>query len=346
MKMRVKTLAAAVALGCVMSATASAAEIYGKMHMSIDSSKDGVADSKTSISSNSSRIGFKGEHDTGGVMTVVWQIELGMDPDIAKYGSSFRNTYAGFKTSHGTMVFGHHDTPYKSLGVAWNVFDDSVGGQRAMLGASSQDQNQLNQRAKNAALYTHTFAGVAVQAMYATDAEDTSGGSVDAPDEMYSVSAATKVAGLSLSGAYVNWDSRDGIDSLNGTRVAASYDLGDVELGVIYEVTDTTDSASKQWNRNVMGANAVYNRGARSFRIQYLQASSSDLAGDDSASKLSVGVFQELDKQTSVYLAYGATTNAATAQFNAVDGGHGDEVVASAAGKSPSAMSMGMIYKF
>ena len=56
-------------------------------------------------------------------------------------------------------------------------------------------------------------------------------------------------------------------------------------------------------------------------------------------------MFHKLDKKAQVYLAYGATDNDANAQFQAVDGGHGDEVK-TVNGGNPSALTLGMIYKF
>jgi len=50
-------------------------------------------------------------------------------------------------------------------------------------------------------------------------------------------------------------------------------------------------------------------------------------------------------KQTELYLAYAATSNDTNAKFQAVDGGHGDEVK-TVWGGSPSSFSAAPVYKF
>jgi len=337
-----------------------ALNIYGKLHLSADvSDTDGlVAGSDASISSNSSRLGFKGKHDTKKGVAVVWQLESEIRPDSSNetdkketIAIASRNSYVGLKGSFGTVVFGHHDTPYKTVGSKWGIFGDSVGERRAILGASATDNNKLNQRGKNAVLYMNKFGNVEFQAMYAADALDSSTGAVDNNDnDMTSVAIMYKEGPLSLAVAQESWsnltvNSSDPASEIDGLRVSASYKFADAKVGAIYETTDGTAGVSDQWTRDVMGFNAAYKVDSTTYKLQYLQADDYEGQADSGATKTSVGVFNKLDKQTEVYLAYAVTDNDINAKFQAVDGGHGDEVK-TVNGGSPSSLSAGLVYKF
>ena len=63
------------------------------------------------------------------------------------------------------------------------------------------------------------------------------------------------------------------------------------------------------------------------------------------ASKIGLGVYRKLDKTAKVYIAYGSVDNDTGATFQAVDGGHGDEVKTTTGG-DPSSLSVGIEYKF
>ena len=63
------------------------------------------------------------------------------------------------------------------------------------------------------------------------------------------------------------------------------------------------------------------------------------------ANQLAVGVFNKLDKVTQVYAVYTSTDNDSNAQYQGIDGGHGDELE-TVAGGNPSALSVGIVYKF
>src|SRR5574337_505051 len=122
-------------------------EIYGAAKLSVDmiktdSKTDGADRTLNRISSNSSRIGFKGAEDLGDGLSGVMQLELGVNSDgsqtsvVSSISSATTNTTTGATTvktksanidkityrnsyvglSHkavGTVLLGIHDTPYK-----------------------------------------------------------------------------------------------------------------------------------------------------------------------------------------------------------------------------------------
>lgn len=322
--------------------------VYGKLHLSVDvSDTDGlVTTDGASVSSNSSRLGFKGKHELESGMAFVWQLESEIKPDETGTTLLSRNSYAGLSGNFGRLVLGHHDTPYKTLGSKWGIFGDSVGERRAILGASATNGNKLNQRGKNAILYTNKYGNVELQAMYATDAQDSATGAVDNNDnDMTSVAVVYNEGPISLAVAQESWSSLESYGEVDGLRVSAAYKFGAAKVGAIYESTDGTAGVSDQWTRDVMGVNAAYKVDSTTFKFQYLQADDYEGQTDSGATKTSVGVFDKLDKQTEVYLAYAVTENDANAKYQAVDGGHGDEVK-TVNGGSPNSVSAGLVYKF
>lgn len=352
--MKKKNLALALAVSSLFAAPSvyavqvagDALEIYGKWHMSVDfSDDDSAAGSNTSISSNSSRLGFKGKYDIEGKgMAAVWQIESEIRPDQGDDPWAHRNSFVGVQGNFGTVVFGLHDTPFKTVAGKWDMFGDTVGDRRAILGANHADNNQMDQRGKNAILYTNKFGSVEVQAMYSADGLDSTPKNLDNNDnDMTSVAVLYHEGPLSLAAAHEDWNNLK-TDEVKGTRVSVGYSFGATKVGAIFESIDS--STADKWSRNAMGINASYNTGATTFKAQFLNADDSDDASSTGATMTTLGVFNKLDKQTDVYLAYTQTSNDDNAAFAAVDGGHGDKVIPTANGASPSSLSAGFMYKF
>jgi len=323
--------------------------VYGKLHVSVDGSyTDGLppTGSNVSISSNSSRLGFKGQHAMDNGMTVLWQIESELNPAESGGTWASRNSYAGIKGDFGTVRLGYFDTPFKVVGGNWDLFGDTIADRRAILGAGAIDGNKLNNRGKNGLEYKNTFGAVELRALYSTDGADSNPGAIDNNDnDMTSIAVMYNEGPLSLALGYENWQNLDGsFGAVDATRVSAGYRIDELKLGAIYETTN--GDTSVQWSRNVMGVNAAYKLMAdTTLKLQYLSAGDYDTVSDSGATMVSLGAAKKLDKQTEVYLAYTTTSNDTNAKYQAVDGGHGDEVK-TVLGGSPRAFSAGMTYKF
>ncbi len=355
--MNKKFIAASVAAAILLPASSVYAakilddklEIYGKVHVSIDSSNrddPSVSSEGMGVSSNSSRLGFKGQLPAGS-MKFIYQVESEIRFDEGKSGSTLagRNTYAGLKGSFGQIIAGQYDTPFKTVASKWGLFGDSVGERRAILGASYSDGNQLNERAKNAIMYTFKTKTLRFDAMYANDPEKkTSGGTDNTDKNMLSIGLRYKSGPLWLGIASESWEGQSKAGNVDAVRVGAKYKFGMAQIGVFYETIDSANKA--QWNRDATGLNAKFKISKTTdIRAQYLVVDDADGTTDTGATKVSFGIFHKLDKKAQVYIAYGSTDNDANAKFQAVDGGHGDEVK-TVNGGNPSAISLGLIYKF
>lgn len=342
------TLTAPLTVGAVQLAGEKLI-VYGKLHVSIDQSDQddpSVNNDGMSISSNSSRLGFKGKLPLKNGMQVIWQAEQEVRWDDGSQGSfANRNSYLGLASGAHSLRAGVYDTPFKTVASKWGLFGDSVGERRAMLGASYNNGNKLNTRPDNSVMYQFQNDSLKIQAMYAVDPEDKKTGAIDDNDRsVMSVGMWWKLNKLKLSAAYSDWNKHSSMGNGSTLRAAAQFSLASHQLGVIFE--DINPDAVNQWDRNAYGVNWKWKfLGHSDLRAQYILVADAANSANTSARKIGVGVFHQLDKKAELYVAYATTDNASNAAFQAVDGGHGDEVK-TINGGSPSSVSLGMVYKF
>ena len=356
--MKKNILASAVALALIVPVSANAVEvagdalvIYGKIHVSVDAPDTDIPNDTTtqdvSVSSNSSRLGFKGKHKMGDSgLTAVYQLEQEVSVGSGSAGTfTTRNSFVGVKGSFGRFIAGKHDTPFKTVGSKWGVFGDSVGERRSVLGAKSSGGNTMNQRAENAIMWSKKFGDLKAMVMYSADASDDDQNVVDTKgDTVASVGVLYKGKNTPFyfGAAYEDWDQLKGSET-DGYRIMLGYKAGFGKLGFIYEdITSKNDAL----DRSVYGVNGVFKVGSgMDIRAQVLVADDSKAGPDTGATRVSLGLFKQFDKQTQLYAAYGQTDNDPNAKYQGVDGGHGDEVK-TVNGGTPSAFSVGMVYKF
>lgn len=158
----VTTLAGA----CMLASPAQALElnVYGVGHLSADSVDDGT-DSGTNVASNTSRLGFRGNHDLGNGLKAVFQIESGVDltgqggndgnggpaGEPSHVFTAARDSYAGVAGGFGMVIAGKLGGLNQWL-YDYNLFGDQVGDLGNVWGASG-----LPGRVTNAVHYTPDF---------------------------------------------------------------------------------------------------------------------------------------------------------------------------------------------
>jgi predicted porin len=155
-------LAIAIAAAVAAPSAFAAATVYGVAHMSANSFSsvsDGASTPAstglTSMSSNSSRLGVKGDEDLGGGLKAIYQMEFGVAMDGNTDGGanangngttnlasgattnnnfmSLRNTFVGLGGGFGTVLAGRHDSMIKMTGRKYDLFGDQIGNNRNIL---------------------------------------------------------------------------------------------------------------------------------------------------------------------------------------------------------------------
>src|SRR6266481_2796144 len=130
------------------------------------------------VSSNTSKIGFKGKEDLGDGLYSIWQIETQVNFDDSSTnpqggGLGSRNTYGGLTSDHfGTIRLGRYDTPYKVSTGKFDLFGDTLFDTRALTGGAPGISSAVafDGRPTNTVNYLcPSFNGFTVNAAYAAE---------------------------------------------------------------------------------------------------------------------------------------------------------------------------------
>jgi predicted porin len=114
---------------------------------------------ESGISSNTTKIGVKGNLPFTGETDFVYQVEQFVDLDSnERVDFSTRNTYLGISGDFGQVLIGRYDSPFKLVSSRYSVLSDTIGDRRAILGASATSGNRLNLRADNMILWRNKTA--------------------------------------------------------------------------------------------------------------------------------------------------------------------------------------------
>lgn len=360
--MNKKVLALAVSASLAIPGLASAVEvsgkaleIYGQVHVSVDHvSGYEAANNKVSnlsVSSNSSRLGFKGEGDIGS-MTGFYKIEGSISADHSGGVIDHRAAYVGLMGTGGSLTVGYLDTIYKSIFGKFDIMGNSIGDSRNILGTTSSGSGHFDTRAKNSIIYsTPKVGGLQANFEYATAfQENTTGqaGQDNNNNDLTAVNVIYTADSLSLAAA---WEQQkypnaagDAVDhKLTGTRLFGGYKMGDIDARLIYEQLDDSAASPGVNKRNAYGAAFVYNMGPGAVKLQYMKAATSS-AGNDGANQVTVGYAYKLAKNASAYIMYDKVNNDTNAQYF-IGAGH-DQHYTTVAGKDVSAISVGYVFKF
>lgn len=327
-----KILAAAIVTAFAAPAFAATAnvDVYGKLHLSINAFDDQAAGiSDVGISSNASRIGFKGTEDLGGGLAAIWQIEQTVDMDEGRGNFATRNTFIGLKGGFGTALIGRHDTPLKSIGRTLDLFGDSMADSRNVMVDN-------NGRPDNVLMYTSpTFTGVNFAALYSTGTANATAGEPDDTD-FYSLSATYKNGPLFLG---LGYEDGDGLSTTvdKAWRLGAGFTMGNMKFVAQYDDNNATtgNADSEAW---MVGA--AFTMGNVTLKANYMERDIDNTGNDPE--QWTIGADYSLSKRTSVYATY------ANGEYITVGSGAGasDRVGSGSTSGDISILSLGMVHTF
>ena len=384
-KLIVVALVAGMALPLMAVADNANVTIYGIANLSLDMTKNGNTAttqgvSANKVSSNASRIGFKGTEDLGDGLSAVWQIESRVDMDNAGGSLGTRNTFAGLKgESWGQLILGRHDTPYKIATRRLDMFGDSMGDNRALMGGVIKGKNsvlQFDGRPNDVVMYTSpSMSGVTLLASYIFGAEAASS-VANVKGKTLSVAGLYEDSALFASLAYQANDigstttgnnaGNNGAGTIGvkekAIKIGAGYKFGDFETGLAYEKnSDNVNTAgsvytctSSSTDTNCYGHKAVtvagkYKLGNGAIKLAFAKAGELGNKVSSGAKQMTVGYDHNLSKRTTLYAIYTKLKNDDTATYGLAAGDTGTStgfVNAKGAGADPSALSLGMKHVF
>jgi len=320
-----------------------ALDFYAKLHMSTDYSSDGET-KETSLSDNSSRFGFQGNHQATPDIDFYWRMEQKVYVDES--GGRFGNpAYAGLATHYGRIQAGFMDTPYKLLVSPFNIMDDTVADVRGILGYSALGEDatrNLNVRARNAIMAQTRLNHLELSALYSFDylGEETASGQDNNNYDGYSLSLVYKEEKLMLGLANERWMDNEG---LNGIRLGARYDFGSFNSGLILETIGARQNPA--YRRQAAALDVQYplsTKNTAKFQIGY--AGDYDGTSDSGATQFSIGGYHSASDDLTFYLIYSRINNDINAHYRLGTSGHGD-IISPAYGDDPWALSLGLSYR-
>lgn len=354
-------VAAAIAPAAAMADSGNVV-IYGVAHASYDNINTGASGQDTlhRISSNSSRIGFKGTEDLGNGVSAVWQIEqqVAMEAGAGAFGgSNLRNTFVGLSSkTMGTAILGRHDTPYKLGTASLDIFADTMGDYNSIVG-NLNGTLAFDSRLSNVVAYiSPTWSNF--HFAVATVTANESGNFAVANGKAYS---ATGVYAAGPLFASLSWEKA--IDTAAGNtagvpavgagndasavKLGLGYTIDALKLGLVYENSSVSSGLQGLGlDRTAYLLSAAYAMGKNTLKATYAKANDGDNAATDSAAKQwTLGVEHAMSKRTAVYALYTKMDNADGAAYGIGGNGAGG-AYSPAAGQDPRAISLGMKHSF
>jgi hypothetical protein len=339
----------------------STLEVYGKIHMALNymdsgveadevDNDSGLSDGDVSLSSNSSRLGFKGEIATG-VDNLVAFYQLEQTINLDGYdGDTFatRNSYLGLKEqqegyTRWEIKAGYHDTLAKSVS-AMAMLGDTAADRRAIMGAGATSGNKADKRVANMLLATYYLEQsghqLAISAQYSTEATS-SKGTVDDNDAGFAALGATWKQGNFVTAVAHDYWKNGTSANLHVTRVASRYQDGHWTALLLAENLRQSDDL----NRKAWGGQLALQDGDFKWIGSVLVAESAKGYSASGATMTSLAVERSWSKVLKTYALYTRTANDANASYQGVDGGMNDELETTA-GNTPQAVSAGVVLKF
>jgi predicted porin len=224
-----KSLSVAIALASLSAAGVTHAEIslYGKANVSFESVNEEFVDgdfSGTELVSNASRLGFKGSEKINDSLDVIYQMEYEVTFDDTQTFKQ-RDIFVGLKGNFGQLLGGNFDTPMKTAQNKVDLFNDLRGDIKNVVTINDV-------RASNIVEYTTPDVLNGFKAELAF---------VSAEDEI--IDDGSSVA-LSWANEYFYLAAavdQDVIPGVEATRLVVQYTLDRLQLGALYEQTDSDE---------------------------------------------------------------------------------------------------------
>ena len=373
---KILAVAIATAFAAPAFAATSNVDIYGKLHMSLNWYDDIPTNkSDIGISSNASRIGFKGSEDLGGGLKGVWQIESSLNLDEQNGSLAGRNSFVGLSGGFGTALLGNHDTPLKLVGRKVDLFGDTLGDSRNVMGGGSDT------RAQNVAAYiSPNFSGFSGAFAYTTDLNGTAtpgscvpatiddheftvgenndytlahttnatsctnGGSASAADDdqsAWNFSAQYENGPIYVGFGYGDGDYHEDNNLEEHWRLAGAFSFGDFKVVGQYDSLGSALSGAANRDYDAWMLGGAFKMGAMTFKANYMDGDYENVSTDPQ--QFTIGVDYAMSKRTTAYAMY------ANGEYVTLGkgGGSSDQVSScSTCGGDISALSLGVVHNF
>ncbi|MBA1264680.1 porin [Stutzerimonas stutzeri] len=352
--MKKKLIAIAVGAAMAVPAVAMAdVSFYGRAHVSVDYLDDGADYSETNLSSNSSRLGFKGDHQINPNLKAFFQIEQQINftsgsTDSSSVDFATRDTFVGLGGNFGAVQVGRFDSPFKVARGPANLFGDQLGDMRNL---TRVGDGRFDERYDNTIQYTTPDMG-GFNAKLAYSMHEGTWAEEDHDSDSVSLSLNYAGGPLEASLAYEKVDEDAARGERDGIRAAAAYKITDAFKLVgfyqtlDYDGTDTTTSLKRdQLTSDTYGLGGEFKIASNTALKAMWMTRDSDADNYD-ADMWVVGVEHKLDKAVRVYANYAVADNDSQANVVPWKEARSANSSANALGEEASGFSVGLRYDF
>jgi len=345
--MKKSLIALAVASAFVAPVAMADVTVYGQANASFGSVNDG-SNSVMKVSSDTSRLGFKGSEDLGGGTSAVWQIESGIALDGGASTLADRNTYVGLSNANmGTILAGKHDTPYKIATRGLDVFGDNIADNRNIMGAANGGGAAFDGRNANTIAYiSPAMNNVTVAAAYVALNESNS--TAVPTNSAVSLAAMYAAGAINAAAAYESHTlDTTGVNKKESAfKIGGGYTMDQFAINAVYE--KTTDSGMTKHDHSALYLAGKYNVSATdAVKLAYTNAGKIGGAANTEATQISVGYDHAMSKRTTVYALYTTVANKSSASYGLSTnstGGFANGTITT--DKDPNAFVVGMKHSF
>lgn len=310
-------------------------DFYGRLHVSADYLNDG-SDGGVNVSNNSSRLGLLLDYKVADNLTLIGQIERGIDVSEGSSTITARNTFLGVKGDWGTLRAGFYDTPVKRIINAVEQFRDQVGEGRNI---SRNGEMHFDKRFRSGLHYTTpTWQNLTLMVHYGT--HEQMGATVDNEHDAMSSSLTFQQGEWTAIVGYES-QSRPTEANLEAVRAALIRKSGAWSHALFYQHADGMATGSQE----VFGYTTSYALTSEySLKGQVFHRTASQTSELD-ATMITVGIDRKLNAKVNAYLTFSHTNNATESTANVSAGGHGKTMTIEP-GQDPFALALGLRWNF
>ena len=342
--MKKHLIAAAVASVLAVPAFAqSSVTVYGVLDAGIQSWDNGSESLTRSVSSglSTSRLGFRGSEDLGGGMKANFQLEGTLNTSNGVQGTSTTNqvfnreAWVGLSGGFGDVRFGRQDVN-RTQDVDIDVSQAVNLGLAPRIGGKD---DQLGNDVDGVVKYiSPAFSGFQFQIGYTSG--NTSANTTDAKAEQQGVSFSYNSGPLRVVGGTHKAKGTTGTLDQDLTAFGASYDFGMVSIGGYTSTADVNLSGDMKVNS--LSARMPLGDGLALHGV-YQTAKISGTA-NAKGTGYTLALTKAMSKRTSLYAAYTDVDNKSAGTMTMW--GTQTTGFTPAAGKDPSAISIGVVHSF
>jgi predicted porin len=339
-------------------------QIYGRFNMDVEritlsNPTGGAAGDVTRMSSNSSRLGFRGTEDLGGSLKAIFQIESSMNPDSGSGTIAGRDSFVGLSSDWGKVRLGFMDDAFKGMGEYTDRFKGTGLADDGTIAGMGGGGVGFTRRQLNSLRYdTPSLGGFKGEIQYGLEDEAPVN-----PKTSLTLAGHYQLDKLKVGVAYAQHKNFTVNKTDTAYRLGAKYEFGkfDISGGITHLDYDLAagNITHDYWTVSTgikLGESGVFslkygsagnNKG--SAPDGSVTAAGSDNArlykGANSGAKVYViGYEHNLSKRTQLYTYYTRISNAANANYRF--GTNGLNVAAAGPGASPSAFVLGAVHDF